>query len=493
MRSTFPAISRFTAICPPANFYQFTTMRTPTGEEWKAMDAAAPHPADCTENADLEAARARIRKIRMAGTELLLTDRAGKPLAGLPVEAVQTRSAFSWGEQLWQLDTLFRHGLEKSDRVRHFTRLFTGCLNSANCLTYWTEAPRNDGPKHMEFQGEDRMDGFAAQVDWCLANGLTPKGHPIFWSLAKAYPEWLKRYPFETQWKFIEVRVRNLVARFKGKMKIWDVVNEPMWEAAPKNLPHRHWPHLESQENLIEYIIPVLRWAREEDPDATCVINDYGMELDPHGRDLRTKDGTPVTAKSQRDRFVALFKRLREEGAAPDGLGMQAHTGTWMSPSQQLSILDEFAEAGVPLHYTEFWADGGHLANAGHPPEAVEKMRADYIARVMTVAFSHPSVASFYVWGDIVQSFGFRQDHNSGGLPTSSNQPTVVYETVRRLLRDEFMTREKLVTDADGRARFRGFFGDYSLRYEISPGMPAGAVFSIDPTREGAVRLALNF
>ncbi|GAB4167942.1 MAG: endo-1,4-beta-xylanase [Terrimicrobiaceae bacterium] len=456
------------------------------------MEAGAAGPTHGAQIADLESAHARIRKIRMTDAEIIVRDRHGKPLAGLPVDIEQTRSAFGWGEQLWQLDTLFRHGFANSDRVRHFTRLFTDCLNTANCLSYWTEAARNDGPKQMEFQGEDRMDGFAAQVDWCLANGLTPKGHPIFWSLEKAYPQWLKRYPFETQWKFIEVRVRNLVARFKGKVKIWDAINEPMWEAAPKNLPLRHWPHIETMENLLEYIIPVMRWAREEDPDAAFLINDYGMELDPPGRELRTKDGKPVTAKSQRDRFVSLFKRLREEGASPDGLGMQAHTGTWMSPSQQLSILDDFAEAGVPLHYTEFWADGSHLIQAGISAAEVEKMRADYIAQVMTVAFSHPSVASFSVWGDLIQSFGFRQDHNSGGLPTSSNQPTIVYETVKRLLREEFLTREKLVTDADGRICFRGFFGDYSLRHHLPSGMPVGAAFSLDPKREGPIRLVLN-
>jgi GH35 family endo-1,4-beta-xylanase len=467
-------------------------MNTPAGEEWKAMEAAGRHPDPDSLAADLEAARSRIRKIRMTDAEILVTDRAGRPLVGLPVSAVQTHSPFCWGEQLWQLDTLFRGGFRDSDRARHFTRLFTGCLNSANCLSYWTEAPRNDGPKHMEFQGEDRLDGFAAQVDWCLANGLTPKGHPVFWSLDKAYPEWLKRYPMETQWKFIEVRVRNLVARFRGKVKIWDVINEPMWEAAPKHLPHRHWPHLESLDDICEYVIPVLRWAREEDPDAAFLINDYGMELDPPGRDLRTGEGVPVTAKSQRDRFVALFQRLRGEGAAPDGLGMQAHTGAWISPSQQLAILDDFAGAGVPLHYTEFWADGSHLVRAGVAAEDVDKLRAGYIAQVMTVAFSHPSVASFSIWGDLVESFGFRQDHNSCGLPSSSNRPTVVYETVRRLLREDFMTREDLVTDPHGRVRFRGFLGDYSLRYHLPSGMPVGTAFSLDPAREGPIRLVLN-
>lgn len=465
----------------------------PTGEEWKQLDGivGSYNPADFT--GQLDAARTAIRRHRCQDADLRLVDLAGRPLPGLKVAVTQTRSEFNWGEQLWSLDTLFRHGLASSDRVRHYTRRFTECLNSANCLSYWTEAPRNDGPKHMEFQGEDHLDGLQAQVDWALANGLTPKGHPIFWSLAKAYPEWLKRYPMETQWKFIEVRVRNLVARFKGKIKLWDVINEPMWEAAPKNLPHRHWPHLESLDNLAEYIVPVLRWAREEDPAAKFIVNDYGMELDQPGHQIRHRDGHIVTAASQRRRFIELFQHLAKLGAAPDGLGMQAHTGTWMTPAQQHAILDEFSEAGVPLHYTEFWAEQSPLQKAGFAPDLIERMKADYIENILTVAFAHPSVDSFYFWGDIKKSFGFSQDHNSsGGLPTSSNTPTVVYHRVRELLRERWMTRETLVSDADGRVRFRGFRGDYQLAYDIAPGMRSAATFSLSAQSPGEHRLLLH-
>ncbi|MCD8483344.1 MAG: endo-1,4-beta-xylanase [Verrucomicrobia bacterium] len=302
-------------------------MNTPSGEEWKQM-AAGQRPYDPKVFADeLNTAESDIRKLRAGDCQLRLLDRRGQPVAKGRFRIVQQCSHFLWGEQLWGLDTLLRHGYGDSARVRHFSQLFKDCLNSANCLSYWTEAPRNDGPKHMEFQGEDKLDGFEAQVNWALQHGLVPKGHPIFWSLPKAYPSWLGKYSIDTQWKFIEVRVRNLVARFRGKVKLWDLVNEAMWEAAPKNLPHRHWPHMESEDNICEYIIPVMRWAREEDPDAQFIINDYGMELDSPGKELIANDGSTVTAASQRARYTALARRLCAEGAAPDGIGMQAHTG----------------------------------------------------------------------------------------------------------------------------------------------------------------------
>ena len=467
-------------------------MQAPQGEEWRVMDESGTKASYLASGEELDAARSRIDTVRRGDIELRLQDFAGKPISGLTVELVQTRSAFDWGDQLWGLDSLLRHGHRDSDRVRHFSHLFSDCLNSANCLSYWTEAPRNDGPKHMEFQGVDQMDNMAAQVEWALSQGLKPKGHPVFWSLPKAYPEWLKRYPIDTQWKFIEVRVRNLIARFKGKVRLWDIVNEPMWEAAPKNLPNRFWPEIESFENICEYIIPVLQWAREEDPDACYVVNDYGLEVDQEGRELRDRNGRLVTAAGQRERFVTLFHKLREAGASPDALGMQAHTGAWMSPSQQLKILDELSSAGVPLHYTEFWAKIDSLLQKGIPEAEARALQAEYIAQVMTMAFSHPSVEAFFFWGDLTGSFGFKQDHNSNGIPSSSNNPTAVYRRVRQLLKEEWMTRETATSDEDGRIRLRAFHGEYSLRYRQSGSMHGGLTFSHTAGVGGPVTLRLH-
>jgi endo-1,4-beta-xylanase len=462
------------------------------GEEWKQLDEASRHYDPSGFAADLDAAQTRIRKLRMSDVELVVRDRQGRPVPGLRLNVVQQKSAFAWGDQQWGLSTMNRFHMGDTDWVRHYTHRFTECLNAANCLSYWTERPQNDGPKHEEFQGEPKMEEFAWQIEWALKNGLTPKGHPIFWSLPKAVPEWIKRYPYETQLVFLEARVRSLVARFKGKVKIWDAVNEPMWEAAFKNLPNRHWPHLEDIDAIVEYIEPVLRWSREEDPDACYVINDYGMEVDPPGRDLRAKDGTPVTAVSQRKRFIELFRRLADVGAPADALGMQSHTGGWISPREQIAILDDFATAGVPLHYTEFWATTGHLDKAGLKPEVVAQMKAEYVANIITIAYAHPAVESFFFWGGITGELGFRSDHNSGGLPTSSNNPTPTYERVRRLLREQWWTNERVQTDADGRVKLRVFHGEHSVRYEMSPGMPGGQRITADPAQSGPITVTVH-
>ena len=463
-----------------------------TGEEWKQLDEAGAGYDAAAHGPDLEAARCRIRRIRMCDVELVVRDREGRPLPGLRLDIEQTRSAFPWGDQQWELSTLQRHGHGGSDRVRHYTRRITDCLNAANCLCYWSERCQNDGPKSEEFQGQPQPEVFADQVDWARANGLIAKGHPIFWPVPKGIPDWVKRYPYETQLVFLEARVRSLVARFKGRVQIWDVVNEPMWEPALKNLASRHWPHLEDITAITEYIVPVLRWAREEDPDACYVINDYGMETDAPGADMRSKDGTQVTARSQRERFKELFRRLRDLGSPADALGMQSHTGGWISPAHQNDILDSFAEAGTPLHYTEFWASTGHLDKAGIEAKRIAQMKAEYVANIITVAYAHPAVEAFFFWGGITGELGFRSDHNSAGLPTSSHNPSPTYERVRQLLRNEWWTRETVTTDGEGRVRVRCFHGDHAARYRLAGGATAAATFTADPRHSGAITLTAH-
>jgi GH35 family endo-1,4-beta-xylanase len=418
----------------------------------------------------LRAARRGIREHRMREAEVRIVDRAGRPLGGLPVEIVQTRHAFPFGEQLWPLDAMIRQGQGGTDRARAWKARFTEVFNAATSLCYWTERPRNDASKTEDRQGEPRVENFAATVAWALAEGMTAKGHPLFWSIPKCVPEWVKRYDVPTQMKFAEVRVRNLVARFRGRVRIWDAVNEALWEAAPKNLERRQWPHLEAMDDIVEYIAPVLRWCREEDPDAIYLINDYGTELEDGP--LVGNDGSPVTAASQRKRYGDLLRRLQDAGAAPNAVGLQSHTG-WPNPREQWAVYDEIAAAGLPLHVTEFWADTRALKATGrYSDEDLERMQAQYVVDFLTCAFGHPAVEAFFFWEFMDRAIAWFDGF-------SSHEPKPLFTSVRDLIRKEWQTRETLRTDGDGAVRWRGFFGSYALRYETAPGLTVGLPFDL--------------
>lgn len=453
------------------------------GEEWRDLVIGGQQADAHAEMETLERAREGISRHRQRDVELCLLRRDGSPISGLPVEIVQINTPFPFGDQMWPLDEMARFGEWDSDRAIYWKARFAGLLNAANALCYWTEAPRNDGPKLEDFQGRTVSEHFAACVDWAAAQGLKVKGHPLFWSIDKCVPEWLKRYDYDTQMKFAEVRVRSLVARFKGKISIWDAVNEAMWEPAFRNLPQRFWPHIEPIPAIADYVEPVLRWCRDEDPDAAFLLNDYGMEEDYVSGAPRTKDGQPVTAAMQRKRYLALVEELFKRGAPPSAIGLQSHQGQgWISLAKQMAVFDEMAQAGLPLHVTEFWAETGHLKGPG---AEIERLQAEYITNILTCAFGHPAVEGFFFWG--LMDSAVRWEKRSG------HRLTVVYERVYDLLHNQWRTHGQAESDSGGVLRLRAFYGDYALRYRVNGQMAHGIRFTVDRQHSGPLTLCLPF
>lgn len=440
------------------------------GEEWRALGDGAMGYRPGRDADVVRKARANIPRIRGRDVELRVVDRRGRPLARRRVEAVQTKSAFLFGNQLWALDRYYRYNQHDTDTGRYYRKHFARLFNAANALCYWTERPSCDGPKIEDLQGENVTSGFDYCVNWAASQGLTVKGHPLFWSIDKCVPEWVKRYDYETQMKFAEVRVRNMVARFKNRVRLWDAVNEALWEPAFKNLSKRHWPHIDPVDDIADYISKVLKWCRDEDPDACFVVNEYGLEKD-WKKELRTKDGRLVTGESQRRRMLELVEALRRRGAPPDAIGMQAHTGGWLRHSTQWDTYDVLGQAGLPLHITEFWASTRELKEEGRlSDEDISALQSEYVVNYVTCALGHPAIEGFFCWDSHILQQGNYSSHET--IPA--------FEKIRETFDSEWTTRWSGATDSNGVVRFHGFFGDYSLRHELSPGVWHGERFVVD-------------
>lgn len=433
------------------------------------MEDAPARSYDPAASADtLATARQNIAKLRQADADLQLIGPDGSPAANVDVEIVQTQHAFPFGEQLCLLDKMVREGTHQTDTALHYKQAFTDALSAANATCYWTERPQNDMAKTETHQGWPRLDGFRHCVDWAASEGLIVKGHPLVWSIPKCTPAWLMRYDLETQMKFLEVRVRQLVGWAAGKVSIWDLVNEALWEPAWKNLPNRHWPHIEPVDDLAEYIAPAIGWARSEDPDATYLVNDYGLCGD---RGVEAADGTVVTSAMQRKRFLELAARLDDRGSRPDGLGLQSHVGGWVPHEHQWAVYEELAAAGLPLHVTEFWPP---RPDPDMPEDESDALTAEYVGNYLTVAFGHPSIDAFFFWGFLGRTCGHLLGRKGSGW-----DPKPAYTRVVQLIREEWSTRLRATTDAQGRLRFRGFRGQYALRYGIGAGQTKGVKFRL--------------
>ena len=437
------------------------TPAAPAGEEWQIFAKANEYHAEQWRDL-IASSRAQIEQVRKRDVTLRLTDHAGQPLAKRTVRVVQTGSDFLWGYSGWGTLNALRAGQFTDQKVEREHRNYAQLFNAVNLMHYWAELHCSNAPVSEEYQGFPDYSDVQRGVDWALANNLTPKGHPIFWPVDKAIPEWLHKYDYPTKLKFLEVRVRQLVSRFRGKIKLYDAVNEAIWEPSFAKTHERHWPHLTPIAEIVDYIEPVLRWAREEDPDARYIVNDYGVHVGHLEQiPINTNDGRYINRDFQARRYQELILALKARGATPDAVGIQGFFGGWGHHDKDIATLDLLGtQTGLPVHITEFCPGGKQfddLVKAGVPRDEILDRMGQYTENALITAFGHPSVEGFFLW------------YNQAELFDGKGYPSRFYNRLHDLIHKQWRTDVTLRTDAIGKVKFRGFCGTYSVRLTDGP------------------------
>ncbi|HWS39137.1 MAG TPA: endo-1,4-beta-xylanase, partial [Actinoplanes sp.] len=166
-----------------------------------------------------------------------------------------------------------------------------------------------------------------AIVDAAVENGQEVRGHTLVWH--SSLPSWLaKETALE---KTLEDHITTTVSRFKGRVDVWDVVNEPL--ANDGTLRPGLWlDNLEAG-----YIAAAFRWADAADPDAKLYLNEYGAE----------------TPGPKADALYDLVKGLKDAKVPIDGVGFQAHLTGSSQATALAGQLRRFADLGVDVAVTE--------------------------------------------------------------------------------------------------------------------------------------------
>ena len=132
--------------------------------------------------------------------------------------------------------------------------------------------------------------------------------------------------------------IQTVVGRYRGRIKIWDVVNEALNDSAElsdTNMLRQRSPWVRILGP--EFIVKAFEWAHEADPDAILRYNDYSIENEP-----------------KRKRLIALIKMLQEQHVPVMAIGSQTHANlTWPSPELEDEALTDIAKLGLPIHVTE--------------------------------------------------------------------------------------------------------------------------------------------
>ncbi len=127
--------------------------------------------------------------------------------------------------------------------------------------------------------------------------------------------------------------IHTVVGRYKGKIKVWDVVNEALSDGGPDLLRKTGWSQIIGP----DFIAKAFEYAHEADPDAILRYNDYGLEN-----------------PQKRQKLITLIKSLQARKVPVMAIGTQTHVGA-TSPSfaEMDRTFTELETLGLPIHVTE--------------------------------------------------------------------------------------------------------------------------------------------
>lgn len=361
-------------------------------------------------------ARARIQKLRRGDLVVDLRDREGAPLRNREVKTRMRRHRFRFGTAVGANQLLDGED-ENTERYRR-------------ALVQHFEWATVENALKWEAEDWGMVDLRLPAVRTLTALGLEVRGHVLLWPSYKNSPAFLKdKSPVELA-EAIRTRVEDAASEMRPWIREWDVVNEP-------------WSNHDFMDLLGDEVVGnAFRRAREALPEGRLYINDYGI----------LNEGRPHT--THKDAYAEWIRKLLEEKAPLDGVGLQGHFGARVPDvSEMKDTLDRFAAFGLPLTITEFDHDIRD-----------EEAQADFLRDVLTLCFSHPAVDGFWMWG----FWDGRHWRDNAPLYRRDWTPKPALDVWERLVWDEWRTPDRtLATDAEGRLRLpSAYYGTYILDTE---------------------------
>ncbi len=166
----------------------------------------------------------------------------------------------------------------------------------------WDPIERTQGS--FDFSGGDATVAFAG------SHGMQVKGHCLLWH--QSLPQWVGTLSPPELRIAVQDYIRTVAGHYRGQVRAWDVVNEAIDDST---LGLRSTVFSRGLGD--DYIAEAFTLARQADPEAELVYNDYG--------------GEGLGRKS--DAIYALVKGLKERGVPIDGVGLQMHLQASSAPA----------------------------------------------------------------------------------------------------------------------------------------------------------------
>jgi len=402
-----------------------------------------------------------IEKNRKGDAKITVTDKNGNPIEGAKITASQKSHEFKFGANIFMLDEL--ETAEKNEKYKkHFADLF----NMATLPFYWDALepeqgkPRyaKDSPKVYRRPSPDLC------IEFCEKHGIEPREHALAYD--QFFPKWIKGLPTNEVKDLLKKRYKEISERYADKIPTIEVTNEMSWTHGKSSF---------YDEN--DYVLWCFKLAGQYFPSNQLVINDT--------TNLSWNDKGRAT-----DKYFAYIEANILKGAPIDAIGMQYHlfnkreveyeaTRRTLDPTALYRHMDLYASLGKPLQITEV------TVPAYSWEKEDEEIQAEIIEKLYSIWFSHPAVEQIIYWNlvdgyahfwdpdpaKIAASQGdmtLGENYYYGGLFRFDLSPKPAYYKIKELLQERWHTEAETVTNENGTAEFRGFFGKYDVTVELN-------------------------
>lgn len=255
------------------------------------------------------------------------------------------------------------------------------------------------------------------------------KGHVLIWPgfnyLTPVFKE--KQNDSESVKKLMNDHVNTMLDVTKGKVTIWDVVNEAYTNQ-----------DLQKITGSEEILYDGFRTLKAKQPNVLAFTNEYGI-ISKGGLDSKKQQW-----------YYNFVKRIDENtNGLIDGLGIQCHIGSDLTPPEKVvRLLNYYASLGKKISISEFTMDI-------QDPEIREQYTKDF----MIAAFSHPSVSEFLFWGFVEDERKkvdiYKKDWTIGAMG----------KAYFSLVEGAWKTKIVDKTNKEGFVKGRGFHGKYKYSF----------------------------
>ena len=389
-----------------------------------------------------------------------LTDSKGNAIPDAKISVNQKTHEFKFGANLFMLEEL--ETKEKNDAYKkHFADLF----NMATLPFYWNATEPKKGMLRYEKDSPKmyRRPAIDLCMEFCEANGIEPREHALAYE--QFFPKWMYDLPVPEIKKELTRRYAEISQRYKDKIPTIEVTNEMEWGQGKTAFYDEP-----------DYIEWCFKTAERYFPANQLVINEHTA--------LAWDDNCRST-----DKYYAYIESNLLKGARIDAIGMQYHifalkedeynkTRNRYNPEKLYKHMDLYSQLGKPLQVTEVTVP----AYDGTPED--EEIQAKLIEYLYSIWFSHPNVEQIIYW-NLIDGYAFvstddplaisksqgdmtlGENKFRGGLLRFDMTPKPAYYTLKNLIENKWHTAESFATDADGKAQFKGFYGDYDVTITV--------------------------